>query len=221
MQFNNLSTIDGTDKSSFDAEDVSDLSKYFPRLDGCRWSYVISAKPKKASTSDEVTSKADRLVLKTIRSNSDLIITTGKTAVAEQLNASSYAPMMVLTNNSTIDFPALRIPSQHQIRLSIENGRFQNSNVICLGSTSGELPKWLKDKTLEYPSQVFEGGISTAIGLVNTGFISQICLSVTSSESFTESLDTAHEFLSKTAKNLLLVQALECENSWFFTFRLN
>ena len=221
MQFNNLSTIDGIAESSFDAEDVSDLSKYFPRLGGCRWSYVISAKPKKASTSDEVTSKADRLVLKTIRSNSDLIITTGKTAVAEQLNASSYAPMMVLTNNSAIDFPALRIPSQHQILLSIENGRFQNPNVICLGSTSDTLTNWLQNKTHDYASKVYEGGFETGIDLVKAGFINQICLSVTSSESFTESLDTAHEFLSRTARNLLLVQSLECENTWFFTFQVN
>ena len=219
--FNKLSAVDGTTESSFDADDVTDLSKYFPRLDGCRWNYVVSAKPHKAATSDEVTSQADRLVLTTIRSNSDLIITTGKTAVAEQLNGSSYAPMMVLTNNSKIDFPALQTPSKHQILLTIETGRFQNSKVSCLGSTSGELTNWLRNHTGDYPSKVFEGGIDTGTDLVNAGFIDQICLSVTSSENFTESLDAAHEFLSRTSRNFKATQVLECENTWFFTFQVN
>lgn len=221
VHFNNLSTIDGTVDSTFVAEAVSDLSKYFPRLDGCRWNYVISAKPNESSTSDEVTSHADRLVLKTIRSNSDLIITTGKTAVAEQLNGSTYAPMMVLTNNSKIDFPALQTPSKHQILLTIENRGFQNSNVTCLGSTSGEVATWLLNNTRDYPSKVFEGGIDTGIELVNAGFISQICLSVTSSDSFTESLDAAQHFLAKTSKNFRATQVLECEKTWFFTFQVN
>ncbi len=221
MRFNNLSGADGTTVSSFDAETISDLSECFSRLDGCRWNYVVSAKPNQATTSDELTSKADRLVLRTIRSNSDLIITTGKTAVAEQLNASSYAPMLVLTSNSHIDFPALRTTSEQKILLTIETGVFQNLNAMCIGLTSGNLASWLQDNTRDYQSKVYEGGTDTGFELVNAGFINYICLSVTSSESFTESLAAAHDFLSNTSRNFRLVQVLESEKTWFFTFRAN
>ena len=219
--FNKHSTFDGSLELSFQADNISELSSYFPRWVGCRWNYVISAKQARTSISDEVTSEADRLVLRTIRSQSDLIITTGKTAEAEQLKASIYAPMLVLTNNSAIDFPGLHSESQHPVLLTIRHGSFSNSKVSCIGPTSGRLSDWLTAQTQKYTSKVYEGGIDTGVSLVNACYVSQICLSVTAADNFNDSINAAQLFLARTSMEFNLIQVLESEGTWFFTFQGN
>jgi riboflavin biosynthesis pyrimidine reductase len=81
------------------------LARYQP-VQGVRLNLAVNAKGSVAGesgSSDDVSNSLDRALLVHLRKQSDVIVTSGATARAENLRPSQYAPMVVLTPSGRLD----------------------------------------------------------------------------------------------------------------------
>lgn len=130
------------------------------------------------STSKQISNAADLDLLKRLRSLTDVIVTTGETARAEQYRASKYAPIVVLTRNqqSVLELPLF--DSEQNITLKIDDSSFAQ-----------ELTQALKSRG--FHSFLFEGGLTILDRLLAEGLNLELVLSVTGSEQ-PDSIDAAY-----------------------------
>ena len=181
--------------------DYGSLTHWYPRILGSRFNFVISSKASGNQNSNEISNPVDRYILKTIRSQSDLIITTGKTARAEGLNASRLATLVIITKDPNIlDIPATRAPSENPVVIASPEKfvrEFGNSNLKFIkldgGSFADSAVAVLSE--LESHSPVFETGLNSFGDLIAAGLIDELCLSVTSAVSIDDAESQANVFL--------------------------
>jgi hypothetical protein len=200
------------------------LKDLYPRLKGFRLNYVL-APNNSASTSDSVSNELDRTILKFIRSQSDLIVTTGLTARNERLNASKYAPLLVLTRSKELlEIPAVEELSQHKIYTTQKLGMiYPNTNALAIGGFQGNLAEFTKEfcKLNNFESAVLETGPSTTQEFSKAKLIAEVDLSITSTRSEQEATLAATSFISSIGvEEYDLVQLLNHEQSWFFRFAI-
>ena len=89
---------------------------WYPEISGARFNFVIHSVSREYQNSNSITNPIDRYFLKVIRSQSDLIITSGKTAKAEAINSSKFAPIAIITNHpDQLLIPATLEPSSNQV----------------------------------------------------------------------------------------------------------
>jgi len=196
------------------------LSELYPRLIGFRLNYVIS--PDVIETnSDSSTNELDRIILKVIRSQSDLIVTTGRTARSENLNSSTYAPMLVLTKSDVqLEIPAVTAQSKQSVYVTQRLGTiYPNSNALAIGTFQVSAPTFCAEfcRVNNFASVVLETGISTAKDFSKA--ITEVDLTVTRVSDLETANRTAINFLTELElENLTLLQLLNRDESWFFRF---
>lgn len=200
---------------------VEDLKDFYPSLTGFRFNHVVSSN-RPALHSDDVSSVADRLVLKTIRAGSDLIVTTGKTARAEQLNASKFAPVLILTRQDFLACPATQTKSDEQVFVTCEPKEFPNPNAYGVGPATEPLHQWLSDFCSKngFHNVALESGIETLRELTPSGLIKELCLTVTGSTGQDSSDQVATQFLKHLGVVAQVIQLLEIDQDYFYRFSL-
>jgi len=196
----------------------SNLHSWYPRIDGIRWNYVINKNEKYDSNSDLASNDLDRKFLLAIRESSDLIITTGKTARTESLNSSKFAPILILTKANQIDVPATRNLSTHEVIVAGTEGfkDFLNPKARSIRAKIGNLPFWLKEFCSNYESVVLESGMATAKELIDARLVSEIDLTISLANTFTEARQQLSEFLKVLEVEPKIFQVLSADSTWFF-----
>ena len=198
------------------------LSELYPRLNGFRLNYVIS--PDVIETNSESsTNELDRIILKFIRSQSDLIVTTGRTARSENLNSSSYAPILVLTKTDVLlEIPAVTAQSKQSVYVTQRLGTiYPNSNALSIGTFQGSAQIFCAEfcRVNNFASVVLETGVSTAKDFSKARAITEVDLTVTRVSDLETANRTAIDFLTELElENLTLLQLLNHDESWFFRF---
>ncbi len=198
------------------------LVSLYPIVSGFRFNYVTSAEVTKPE-SNLATNSLDRLILKHIRAQSDLIITTGLTARNEKLNSSQFAPMLVITRaNETLNFPATQTRSSHPVYLTQTLGtEYPNTKAIAIGIVRSSIPDFAsafcRDNSIL--RAVVETGITAAREFAHAGLLTEIDLTVTRSPEQEVASRLAKEFLTALGiTDAHMIQLLKHEDSWFFRF---
>ena len=200
---------------------IADAAELYPRFTGLRFNYVIGVGSTNPDSS-QLTSESDRFFLKVIRSQSDLIVSTGSTARSESLKASKYAPLLLLTNQNQLDCPATRDLSEQKVFVTVENQVFTNTNAESVGKTVQPLRNWLNSFIAErnFSNVVIETGLTVAKELLASEHASEFCLSVTGAKSSSDATSNAIKFLSELGTQPELIQLLEVEGTYLFRFDL-
>jgi riboflavin biosynthesis pyrimidine reductase len=197
------------------------FSTWYPIVHGFRFNHVIS-NFERGGVSDQYSNELDRSLLKFIRSTSDLIISTGATAIAEQLNSSKYAPMLVLTKRDAIDFPAIQNESTKKIYLTQKIGtEYKNSNAIAIGTVAANVEQFSHEfcRLNSFNNVVLESGLVTARRFVAAHLLTEIDLTVTQAETSEQAEQIAEEFLEDLGVHQWkLIQLINWNETWFFRF---
>jgi hypothetical protein len=204
-------------------EDLSLLKIWYPRLDGFRLNYVVSNTERKNSDSALSTNNVDRVILRFIRSQSDLIVTTGLTARTENLKASKFAPLLILTStNEEFEFPAVKEESEFPVYTTQALGTYYpNSKALAIGRVGTSLGDFLSSLILanNFNAIALETGVTVSKALVKDKLVNEICLSVTNCSSRSDADELAQQFLTQIGlSSAHEVQVLKSNDSWFFRF---
>ena len=198
------------------------LAVLYPKIEGLRFNFVIANGTNLAATSDNSTNKLDRELLSFIRSQSDLIITTGKTARAENLKASRFAPMLILTTSSEdLNIAAVQANEGKPVYITQRLGiQYPSEKAIAIGRVQDQLPQFVDSfcRANSSKQSVLECGMETAKIFASSGNINEVDLTLTN---FTSKLDAeaaAIDFLGKIGFEAQLLQILRAEDTWFFRF---
>jgi riboflavin biosynthesis pyrimidine reductase len=209
-----------------DNTDFESVSAWYPKILGSRFNFVISSKASGNQNSNELSNPVDRYILKAIRSQSDLIITTGKTARNENLTASKFAPLLIITKDpNNVDIPATNLSSERPVFIaSLEAlGReYANPNLkfikLHVEKFAESAESVLAD--LESHSPVFETGLSSFSNLIAAGLIEELCLTVTSAASIDEAERQAKNFLKGNGIQEKKILHLVTADTHFFRFQV-
>ena len=203
--------------------DSDNLATYYPRVEGIRFNFVLSSSASQSSNSDEASNKIDRELLKYIRSQSDLIITTGKTARSENLRASNYAPMLILTRSSDeLNIPALQPNDAKPVYVTQRLGTiYPNDKAIAIGgiqdSPTDFVESFCRANNLRHA--VLESGIETAKLFAASRTIKEVNLTVTNAADEVAAKNLAEDFLKNIQfEGSVLIQILRTEDTWFFRY---
>ena len=198
------------------------LAVLYPKVEGLRFNFVLANGTNLDTSSDNSTNKLDRELLKFIRSQSDLIITTGKTARAENLTASKFAPMLILTKSSEdLDIPAVNANEGKPVYITQRLGiQYPSEKAIAIGGVQDELPLFVDSfcRANSFKHSVLESGMETALIFASSGKIKEVDLTLTNFNSKVDAEDAANDFLGKIGFEAELLQILRSEDTWFFRF---
>ena len=211
--------------ATHEVEDISSesLKHLYPRVPGFRFNYVIDPQVFE-EYSDLATSPLDRLILKYIRSQSDLIVTTGATAIAEILNSSSFAPMLILTrSDDELDIPALTKESSRHVYVTQKlETSYTNSNAMAIGKITSNAASFCKDfcKLNGFESIALEAGLSVTSEFAQAGLLSEIDITVTGVNDQGIAQGVAYSLIHKLTSSLPILekQILQHQENWFFRF---
>ena len=210
--------VSGTEVA-FDSEHLAVL---YPKVEGLRFNFVIANGTNLDASSDNSTNKLDRELLKFIRSQSDLIITTGKTARAENLTASKFATMLILTTSSEdLNIAAVQENEGKPVYITQRLGtQYPSDKAIAIGGVQDELPEFVDSfcRANSFKYSVLESGMETAKIFASSGKINEVNLTLTKFTSKLDAEDTAKDFLGKIGFEAELLQILRSEDTWFFRF---
>ena len=198
------------------------LAVLYPKVEGLRFNFVIANGTNLDASSDNSTNKLDRELLKFIRSQSDLIITTGKTARAENLTASKFAPMLILTTSSDdLDIAAVQVNEGKPVYITQRLGtQYPSEKAIAIGGVQDQLPEFVDSfcRANNFKHSVLESGMETARIFVSSASINEVNLTLTNFTSKLDAEDTAQDFLGKIGFEAKLLQILRSVDTWFFRF---
>ena len=204
---------------AFDSEHLEAL---YPKVDGLRFNFVMANGTNLDTSSDNSTNKLDRELLKFIRSQSDLIITTGKTARAENLAASKFAPMLILTTyKENLDIAAVQANQGKPVYITQRLGtHYPNEKAIAIGGVQDKLPEFVDSfcRANNFRNSVLESGVETAKIFAASEKINEVDLTLTNFISKLDAEATADEFLVKIGFEARLLQLLKSDDTWFFRF---
>jgi hypothetical protein len=210
--------VSGTEVA-FDSEHLAVL---YPKVEGLRFNFVIAKGTNLDASSDNSTNKLDRELLKFIRSQSDLIITTGKTARAENLTASKFAPKLIITTSSDdLDIAAVQVNEGKPVYITQRLGtQYPSEKAIAIGGVQDQLPEFVDSfcRANNFKHSVLESGMETARIFVSSASINEVNLTLTNFTSKLDAEDTAQDFLGKIGFEAKLLQILRSVDTWFFRF---
>ena len=210
--------VSGTEVA-FDSEHLAVL---YPKVEGLRFNFVIAKGTNLDASSDNSTNKLDRELLKFIRSQSDLIITTGKTARAENLTASKFAPKLIITTSSDdLDIAAVQVNEGKPVYITQRLGtQYPSEKAIAIGGVQDQLPEFVDSfcRANNFKHSVLESGMETARIFVSSASINEVNLTLTNFTSKLDAEDTAQDFLGKIGFEAELLQILRSDDTWFFRF---
>ena len=208
------------------ASTFEEVADWYPPITGLRINYLISATGTTYATSHDITNSIDRYFLKAIRAVSDLIITTGKTARAENLSASRFAPIAILTNSpDELQIPATQIDSQLPVLIASQNKlsiNYQNTAVMFLHLNSNETAPSVQEiiDHLASSKTLVETGLIVSADLVRFGMIQEICLTVVAAKSLEQAQVAAEAYKQSLVAICEQVQILRAETTYFFRFQI-
>ena len=208
---------------SISLDDSSDLEHLYPKVEGVRFNFVVSNGASPSEASDNLSNSADRALLRFIRSQSDLIITTGKTARSENLSASKYAPMLIITKSrEELDFPAATNPTGNNVYITQRLGTvYPSEKAIAIGGFQESVPTFVQSfcRANNFVRPVLESGIETAKLFGLESMIAEVNLTLVGFTNQDEAHKAASELLEQISfASPKVVQILRFENTWFFRF---
>lgn len=205
-----------------DQDNNESLTAWYPEVSGIRVNFVLSGGSRIRGSSDEITNQADRLLLKFIRSRSDLIVTTGATARSEKLSASKYANLLIVTNSDEpLSIPAtvanVGLPVMLTQRLETE---YPNVSAAAIGKIQEPITQFVVAfcRVNSYKRPVLESGPTTISEFARANLIHEMNLTVTSTEDKSAAEAQALSFLQQMGFEPKLIQILNHEQTWFFRY---
>lgn len=219
----------GTTEIQIDPETSSlqDGSHWYPGIPDTRFNYVINAVGTSAENSDADSNALDRYFLKVIRSSSDLIITTGKTARSEHLRGSKFAPMAILTTQpDNLKIPANEQNSSQPVYICSKvapEQPFRNKGVRWLETANDDISSIVREVIASTNSShtLFETGFLTFRALTAEGLVNEVCLTVTNADSRETATRAAEDFLRTADVAAEQIQLLNAGTTWLFRFRVS
>jgi riboflavin biosynthesis pyrimidine reductase len=206
-------------KVPFDSEDLTVL---YPKVYGLRFNFVVANGNTLDTASDQSTNKQDRELLRFIRSQSDLIITTGRTARAENLAASKFAPMLILTtSNEDLEIAAVQANEGKPVYITQRLGtQYPSEKAIAIGGVQDKLTEFVDSfcRANKFRNAVLESGVETAKTFATAGKINEVDLTLTNFSSSIDAEASAKDFLEKIGFEAKLLQILRSGDTWFFRF---
>jgi riboflavin biosynthesis pyrimidine reductase len=198
------------------------LDSLYPQVEGLRFNHVISS-ARSVGNSDSASNEIDRALLRVIRSQSNLIITSGKTARDENLNASSFAPMLILTRaTDPLEIPATTAQSTHTVYVTQRfETDFQNPKAIAIGTFQDSVTSFTENfcNTNSVKNSVLETGLEIASQFANADLLTEIDLTVTRASDLDEARSLSESFLASLGvSKYTTVQILKYADTWFFRF---
>jgi riboflavin biosynthesis pyrimidine reductase len=178
------------------AEEQSwEIAKAYGICNGWRINFAVNDRGESfgaSGSSLEVSSELDRLLLGKIRSQADVIVTSGKTARAEKYRSSKHAPIAIFTNSGDLDaVPAIQgtqyftpIVLTSAVHLETVEDALADVDVRVLAYDSVSSNAWpvAIDEVLRhegFQSPVLESGLESLRSFIHHGVVSEVCLSVT------------------------------------------
>jgi len=219
----------GTAEVEIDPETSSlqDASHWYPSISGIRFNYVINAAGTSAENSNADSNELDRYFLKVIRSSSDLIITTGKTARSEHLRASKLAPMAILTTQpNNLKIPATEKNSSQPVYICSKVAPempFVNVEASWLETSTDYIASIVREVITRTNSShtLLETGFLTFLESTAEGLVNEVCLTVTNADSRETATRAAEDFLRKADVAAEQIQLLNAGTNWLFRFRVS
>ena len=202
--------------------DKSALKSLYPPVSGFRFNNVISPIGDSVN-SDFLSNDLDRMLLRHIRSVSDLIVTSGLTARLENLKASRFAPMLILTKSrETFSIPALEHNSTNAVYITQPLGtEYKNEKAMAIGMVDATSVEFCESfcRLNEFSHVVIESGPSIAREFVAADLLNEIDITVTKTPQKSRAMSEAESFLSDLGVGKAeLLQTLKHEDTWFFRF---
>ena len=205
-----------------DLENSAALRAWYPEVIGLRVNFVLGRDSNLTTSSDGITSQADRALLKFIRSQSDLIITTGKTARAENLSASHYANLLIVTNSDEpFAIPATKSNKGLPVMLTQRlETKYPNVSAGAIGKIQESITEFVTAfcRANSYSRPVLETGPTTIKEFAKDGLVAEMNLTVTGVTERIEAEALAVSFKREVEYESELIQILRHENTWFFRF---
>ena len=157
-------------------QEFNTLQDQFGNWNGWLCSYAVDAYGNtvgEAGTSSDLSSPFDLELLKSLRSQADCIVTTGKTARTENYKASKFAPIAFLTRspNSLNEIPAFAQPGEF---VNIVFSDFEDSTLFL--DVKAALEK------LGFKKLLFEGGVSSLRALMSQSANLSLLTSISNSQ---------------------------------------
>ncbi len=207
--------------------DISEAAHWYPKTFGIRSNYVIDPTGHSGSNSNSSSSEIDRYFLRVIRSNSDLIITTGRTARAEKLRASRFAPLAIITSKpNDLNIPATADESAKVVFVCSPEEpetKYSNTMVKWLKISNAPIAQVVQEirKELNSDYTLLESGIKSLKQMAPSKLLDEICLTVTHATTIEFATTKAEEFVESLGVVSQLIQLLYSEDTWFFRFKVS
>jgi len=206
--------------------DFGAVKSWYPKIHGTRFNFVLNPNQSKSISSDTVSDELDRFFLKLIRSQSDLIITTGETARSENLRASRLAPFAIITRHpNSLDIPATNTTSQMPVIIcstSELETKYLNSSLSYFHLKESDFAAAVSAviENLGATSVVVETGLSAAANLFKSGAIDELCLTVVDAKDRNEASLNAQLFYSELNIRVEMIQLLVSKTTFLFRFKV-
>jgi riboflavin biosynthesis pyrimidine reductase len=174
------------------------IAKEYGICNGWRLNFAIDSRGNsfgETGSSSDVSTDLDRQLLGKLRSLSDVIVTSGKTARVEKYRSSKHAPIAIFTISGELDsVPAIQgtqyftpLVFTPQLRLAEVEASLSDVDVQILpyrlADESGSWPNAIEEAIRHegYQSPILESGRETLREFVASGVVSEICLTISSS----------------------------------------
>lgn len=207
--------------------ELSEATHWYPKTSGIRFNYVIDLTADSEQNSDASTNEIDRYFLRVIRSSSDLIITTGKTARAENLRASRFAPLAIITSKpNDFNIPATDEEGSQAVFIcspAEPETKYLNPKVKWLKTSKKSITEIVTEIRVGLNSEytLLESGIESLRQIANRKLLDEICLTVTHAESREVATSKAEKFVESLGVVSEQIQLLNSEDTWFFRFKVS
>lgn len=174
------------------------IAKDYGICNGWRVNFAIDSRGNsfgESGSSDDVSTDLDRRLLGKLRSLSDVIVTSGRTARTEKYRSSKHAPIAIFTSTGDLDsVPAIQgtqyftpLVITPQARLSEVEASLSDVDVRILAyrvtDESSSWPNAIQDLIRHegFQSPILESGQATLREFVARGVVSEVCLSISGS----------------------------------------
>ena len=207
--------------------DISEVTHWYPKTSGFRFNYVIDLNGNSGTNSNSSSNEIDRYFLRVIRSSSDLIITTGRTARAENLRASRLAPLAIVTAKpNDLNIPATEEESAQVVFVCSPEEpetKYPNTMVKWLKISKQPIAQVVQEIRKELGSDytLLESGIESLKQMAPSKLLDEICLTVTHATTREFATTKAEEFVESLGVVSQLIQLLYSEDTWLFRFKVS
>ena len=207
--------------------DISEAAHWYPKTSGVSFNYVIDLNGHSSANSNSSSNEIDRYFLRVIRSRSDLIITTGRTARAENLRSSRFAPLAIITSKpNDLNILATGEESAQVVFVCSPEEpatKYPNTMLKWIKISNAPIEQVVLEIRQELNSDytLLESGIESLKQIATTKVLDEFCLTVTHAATRELATTKAEEFVDSLGVVSQLIQLLNSEDTWFFRFKVS